>query len=90
MTTTTTAATDAADSLIPQSFYNIQYPNSQRGMFSLRQPFKDMSKVIVPTEPRQPSTRKLTPAVTQPTVVDTEPRNYLFLLIFSLLIYIHF
>lgn len=65
MTTTTKSATvDAIDN----SMFNIQYPNCQRGMFSLRQPFKDMKTDILPTEQRPPSIRNLTPAAVQPTM----------------------
>lgn len=56
--TTTKAATDTNEN----SFFNIQYPNCGRGMFSLRQPFKDMKS----EELRPASIRQLTPAAVQP------------------------
>lgn len=60
--TTKAAATDANEN----SFYNIQYPNCGRGMFSLRQPFKDMKSEELLSEPRPVSIRNVTPAAVQP------------------------
>ena len=62
MTTKAAAATGANEN----SFFNIQYPNCGRGMFSLRQPFKDMKTEELLTEPRPVSIRNLTPAAIQP------------------------
>jgi hypothetical protein len=69
--TTTTTSNDVESSLIP-SLFNIQYPNCRTGMFSLREPFKDMPTATLPTENQQITTRTLTPAVVQPTplIVD--------------------
>lgn len=60
--TTTNTAVDA----IENSMFNIQYPNCQRGMFSLRQPFKDMGSESLPMEQRPASLRNVTPAAVQP------------------------
>jgi hypothetical protein len=57
------------------SLYNIQYPNCRRGMFSLREPFKDMSTAFLPTETRIASTRKLKSAAVQ---TDDDQGYYLF------------
>ena len=59
--------TNAAANAIENSMFNIQYPNCQRGMYSLRQPFKDMKTDILPVEPRPATIRNLTPAAVQPT-----------------------
>jgi hypothetical protein len=71
-TTTTEAITDDGSSFLPSSLYNIQYPNCQRGMFSLREPFKDMSTAVIPT-------RDLTPATVQPTYLNDDQGYYLFI-----------
>jgi hypothetical protein len=68
--TTTTTENDVKNTILPPSLYNIQYPNCGRGMFSLRQPFKDMNTAIIPTEERQASSRKLISAAAQTTDVE--------------------
>jgi hypothetical protein len=80
--TTTTAVNDVENSL-PPSLFNIQYPNCRRGMFSLREPFKNMNSDILPTEKRQASTRKLTPEAVQPTYLNTDQGFDLCLLLFQ-------
>ena len=74
MTTTTAAAApvnDVASSVLPASLFNIQYPNCRTGMFSLREPFKDIKSEPLPSE-----TRKVTPAVVQPTDLNTNQSCY--------------
>jgi hypothetical protein len=68
-TTTTAPVDDVESSFLPSSLYNIQYPNCQRGMFSLREPFKDMSTAVLPTQ-------DLSPETVQPTYLNEDPGYY--------------
>ena len=47
------------------TLYNIQYPDSRRGMFSLRQPFKNTLKETISNDPRPLVTRALPAPVAQ-------------------------
>jgi len=79
MTTTTTALVNNDESsFLPSSLFNIQYPNCRRGMFSLREPFKDMQPEVFPTEEQQVLTRNFTSAAVQTTFSNDDQGYYSF------------
>ncbi len=65
--------TTTESSLLTPSLFNIQYPNCRRGMFSLREPFKNVPTENIPTEQRQESARRATPPVEEPNNLNTNP-----------------
>ena len=66
-------------SVNPPALYNIQYPNSRTGMFSLRAPFKDF---YTNQNLQQFPMRNQTPTVVQPKYLHMDQSNVLLLIEF--------
>jgi hypothetical protein len=71
----TTKQNDKMDirSINPPSLFNIQYPNSRTGMFSLRAPFKDF--YTNDQSQQQIPMRNETPTVVQPKYLHMDQSN---------------
>jgi hypothetical protein len=84
---------DVRSSSLPLlSVYNIQYPNSRTGMFSLREPFKNFNiDQNQQQEQEQPIyTRNLTPNVVHPKYLHVDQSIFLHFYIFKFLIKIFY
>jgi hypothetical protein len=66
---------DVGSSSLPPSLYNIQYPNSRTGMFSLRPPFKQSYTNEIQ---QQIYTRSLTPNVVHPKYLHVDQSKFFF------------
>jgi len=79
-----------SSSLPPPSLYNIQYENSRTGMFSLREPYKNLYIYQSPQQQQQQEeeppiyTRNLTPNVVHPKYLHVDQS------IFFIFIYLNF
>jgi hypothetical protein len=75
---------DVQSSSLPPSIYNIQYPNSRTGMFSLRAPFKD---IYTNQSQQQIYTSNATPNVIQPKYLHMDQSIFFYIFKFFIKIF---
>lgn len=65
-----TSRKDEVKSVNPHALYKIEYPNSRRGMFSLRAPFKNT--YFINENQREIYTRKTNPTIVRPEYLHVQ------------------